>query len=277
MLVEKEMLINWLKEDDLVVIDVRADLQDETYGQYVYEKGHIPRAQFLDLEIDLSGPVQKHGGNHPLPPLDTFSKKLGTIGISGDERVVVYDEGGGMFAPRAWFLLRHVGLTKVYILNGGFKAWEKAQYPITTKQGEVTDKAFTPRINETEIVRMEEVKNRKESSILIDSRAPERYRGEVEPLYARAGHIPGAVNYFWEEVFTKDGLLKDVDKLKNHFNDLPRDKEIIVSCGSGVSACANLFALRKLGYQQVKLYAGSFSDWISYADNPIDSKQKLND
>lgn len=174
-----------------------------------------------------------------------------------------------MFAPRAWWLFRYLGHEKVFVLDGGYDAWVRNGFTVTDEMPTERNGLFTANLKENRVVSMEEVKRRNEQAVLIDSRAWERYIGKEEPLYAKAGHIPGAINYNWEDVFTEEGLLKDKEELMNHFKALPKDSTIIVSCGSGVSACANILALNSIGYDNIQLYAGSFSDWISYPENEL--------
>lgn len=273
-IISPDTLAGWLEQidNDIVIIDVRADLIDKDYGARKYAKDHLPDAHFLDLERDLSGEVQEHGGNHPLPDVDVFAEKLEGIGVSNKTTVVVYDNRANMFAPRAWFLLRYVGIKKVYVLNGGYERWKEAGFVVTAEMPKAERATFSPQVNKNEIVSLHDVKNRSEAVTLIDSRAYERYLGLEEPLYDKAGHIPGAVHYFWEDVIDDKGCWKNEQQLRDHFNALSKDDSIIVSCGSGVSACANLLALRQVGYDNVKLYPGSFSDWISYENNPIVTK-----
>lgn len=274
-IVSSQRLASWIEEcENLVIIDVRADLYDENYGEEAYEQDHLPDARFLHLEKDLSGEVEEHGGNHPLPDLDSFAERLGEIGVSNDSTVVVYDNRSSMFAPRAWFLLRHVGLENVYVLDGGYEEWKEAGHSVTKEIPEIEQASFEARVNDAEIVAMEDVKNRPAHVTLIDSRARERYLGLEEPLYDRAGHIPGAVNYNWAHVLDENGRWKSEGELREHFKTLSKDELTIVSCGSGVSACANLLALRSIGYNNTKLYSGSFSDWISYEDNELETKDE---
>jgi len=273
-IISAETLHGWMGEKALVLIDVRAHLQDENFGKNAYEKGHLPGAHFLDLKEDLSGKVEKHGGNHPFPDFTQFARKLGDIGVDHEKTVVVYDDESNMFAPRAWFLLRHLGHRQVYVLNGGYKAWQAAGYEVTTDQAHAKATTFTPQVNDAEVVRVEEIKNRQEDVILIDARAQERYLGIEEPLYAKKGHIPGAINYFWGQAVDETGRWKDEESLREHFKALPKDKPIIMSCGSGVSACGNILALRSLGFDNVKLYPGGFSDWISYDENKVETKDE---
>lgn len=273
-IISPEKLADWLDQTDenIVIVDVRADLHDKDYGSRKYEEDHLPGAYFLDLEKDLSGDVQEHGGNHPLPNGEFFAEKLAEIGISNEGKVVVYDDCVNMFAPRAWFLLRHVGVEKVYVLDGGYEGWKEVGFAVTAEIPIAERATFTPQVNKDEIVTIDDVKKRPENVTLIDSRANERYLGLEEPLYDKAGHIPGAVNYFWEDVIDEKQRWKNERLLNEHFKALSKDDTIIVSCGSGVSACANLLALRQVGYNNVKLYPGSFSDWISYEGNPIVTK-----
>src|SRR5699024_9586833 len=195
--------------------------------------------------------------------------------IDDETTVIVYDDGGDMFAPRTLFLILYLGHRRVMLLDGGFTAWKKFQYPITQEIPEKKRGTFTPNVQTDMIVHMEGVKSRAKETTLIDSRARERYDGKVEPLYAKKGHIPGAVNYFWQDVFYEDGTIKRDDELQKHFAALSKKAPIIVYCGSGVSACANYIALKQCGYEHVKLYPGSFSDWISYPENEVIKKEIL--
>src|SRR5690625_871740 len=259
---------------NVVFIDARSNLQQPDEGEALYKKEHIPGAYYVHLERDLSGEVKAYGGNHPLPNIDTFVAMLRSFGVDDDTRVIVYDDGANMFAPRALFLIYYFGHKRVALLDGGFSAWKQLGYPTSTEIPEKKNGNFIPNVKDELIVYMEDVKNRGEVT-LIDSRAKERYEGKVEPLYVKAGHIPGAVNYFWEDVFHESGTLKQKDELEAHFTPLRKREEIIVSCGSGVSACANFIALKQCGYDRVKVYPGSFSDWISYPENEIETETNM--
>lgn len=266
-----EMLNN--KDQDLVIIDVRSALNDPEIGRKKYNSGHIPGAVFLDLKNDLSGEIGTHGGNHPLPDVKVFTEKLAASGVSNQSTVVCYDDANGMFASRMWWLLHYLGHEKAYVLDGGFHSWIKAGNKITTDTSKPVHQTFKTRLLPNATVNMKEVKEKlsNSSAILLDSRARERYLGHTEPLYAKSGHIPGAKNYFWQNVLDENGLWKSVADLKEHFAPLPKDAEIIVSCGSGISACPNIIGLKEAGYENVKLYPGSYSDWISYDENEIET------
>lgn len=262
------------KQNNTVIIDVRFQLNDPDAGRKAYLEGHIPGAVYLDLNKDLSGKVEKHGGSHPLPDIDTLAAKIGHIGIDHETKVIIYDLNNDMFAARCWWLLHYMGHEKVYLLDGGLSAWVEAGNETTTALPKLEAKEFEPKLLEDEVVDITDVKERGEETILIDSRAKERYLGKSEPMYKKSGHIPGAKSFFWKGILAEDGSWKREKELEQHFAKLPKDAEIIVSCGSGVSACPNIIALKKIGFQHVKLYPGSFSDWISYDENEVEKKEE---
>ena len=258
-------------QNNTVVVDVRFKLDDEDAGRKMYLEGHLPGAVYLDLNRDLSGKVEKHGGTHPLPDFPTFIKKLENIGINHETTVVIYDEGNDMFAARLWWLLEAIGHERVYILEGGFKQWVEDGNEITSDIPNLEPKKFHAQFNEDKIVDMKTVREKLETNaVLIDSRAENRYLGDFEPFYSKAGHIPGAKNFPWQAVLTEDGRWLKGEELQEHFSSLDKEEEVIVSCGSGVSACVNILALKAAGFKQVRLYPGSFSDWISYDENEIE-------
>lgn len=270
-----ETLQKKLQTERIAVIDVRSNLQNPDLGHDAYNEGHIPGAFFLHLEKDLSGEVKKHGGNHPLPDVGQLAAKFGAIGIDHRTTVVFYDDGNDMFAARAWWLLYYMGHEEAYVLDGGFNAWKEAGCEITKAVPKRRSKQFMPRLRREDVVDIDGVKHRDpKRSVLIDSRAKERYLGKTEPLYDKSGHIPGAKNYFYKDVFDADGKWKSDILLQERFEQLRNADEIIVSCGSGISACPNIIALKMAGYENVKLYPGSFSDWISYEENPVETSEE---
>ncbi|MBP2079319.1 sulfurtransferase [Oceanobacillus polygoni] len=259
-------------QNNTVIVDVRFQLDDPDAGRKMYLNDHLPRAVYMDLNKDLSARAEKHGGNHPLPDFKMFAAKVGNIGIDKDTTVVIYDQGNEMFAARLWWLLETIGHEKVYILEGGYHRWVEEGNEVTDEIPSLKAKEFRAVLHNKSTVNMEEVKEKTETNVavLIDSRAPDRYQGKTEPLYRKAGHIPGAVNYFWKDLVDDNGAWKKGEDLEQHFSDLSKDDEIIVSCGSGVSACPNILALKSAGFTNVKLYPGSFSDWISYDENEVE-------
>ena len=267
----------WLKDhlEDMTVkiIDCRFKLGDPEAGQSLYEQGHIPGAVYFDLEKDLSGAVGLHGGRHPLPSPDHLKNRLEEAGISNTSTLIAYDSKEGAFASRFWWLLKYLGHDKVYILNGGFESWLKAGYPETDVTSEYRKTVFTLKLKKDMLASYQEVKdfvqNGDSNTVLIDSREERRYLGIEEPIDRIPGHIPYAINKPWMEGF-ENGVFKPKSEQEERFADIPKDKAIIVYCGSGVTATPNYIALQAAGYSNVRLYAGSYSEWVSYEENPIE-------
>jgi thiosulfate/3-mercaptopyruvate sulfurtransferase len=272
----EELVEKITNNPEVVIVDARFQLNDSEAGKRAYKESHLPGAVYFDLEEDLSSKPAKHGGNHPLPDVAVFAEKLGQAGIDQDTTVVVYDKGNDMFAPRFWWDLYYMGHNQVYILDGGFDAWLKAGRPVSKEVLKKKLKTFIPYVRSDEIVNMERIRQNitSKKATLIDSRGYDRYLGKTEPMYKKAGHIPGAKNYFWMNVLDANGNWKSNLELESHFAKLDKTKEIIVSCGSGVSATPNVIALKMAGFKDVKLYPGSFSDWISYDENEVETKDE---
>lgn len=267
--------IAWVKEQigapDVVIADCRFVLGKPEAGREAYEASHIPGAVYLDLEKDLSAPVDEHGGRHPLPDIFDLTVALSRAGISNETKVVAYDDQGGAMASRLWWLLKYLGHEQVYVMDEGFAAWTNAGHPVTDEVMEPAPVKFLAVVEHTMLVEMDQVQELlgKDGVTLIDSREAPRYRGEVEPIDRVAGHIPGAINRFWKDGLTESGSWKDGAEQAERFSDLDKNRDIIVYCGSGVTATPNVIALQEAGFTNVKLYAGSWSDWISYSENPV--------
>ncbi|WP_068615382.1 sulfurtransferase [Paenibacillus tuaregi] len=276
-IVAKNWLLARLYDHDLVIVDCRFQLDKPEAGRQAYEAGHIPGAVYLDLEADLSGPVGPHGGRHPLPDMEQLAQRLGEAGIGPDSRVVAYDDQGGMYAARLWWLLRYAGHEHVHVLGEGFSAWQAAGYPVTAETRVVIPQTFVAHPQRKLWADVSEVHEASAAgdagALLVDSREAKRYIGEEEPMDARAGHIPGAANRFWKGVLDEHGAWKSAEQLREYYPDIIQaaeaGRDVIVYCGSGVSACPNVLALHELGLTKVKLYPGSWSDWISYPENPV--------
>ncbi|WP_010677360.1 sulfurtransferase [Bacillus timonensis] len=271
--VNKDWLVEQLQTKEVIIVDCRFALGNPTQGERLYQEGHIPGAFYFDLEKQLSALVAKHGGRHPLPDLEQFKHEIEKVGINHSKVVVAYDGGEGQYASRFWWLLTYIGHDKAYVLNEGFKGWVEAGYPITKEIPKVVDSvSFKVNIRKEMLASYEEVKEivdlKKKSPILLDSRDESRYLGEVEPIDRIAGHIPGAINKNWVEGL-EQGTFKNKEEQKKRFADLNEEDEIIVYCGSGVTATPNYIALKMAGFKNVKLYAGSYSDWVSYEENPV--------
>lgn len=225
---------------------------------------------FLDVKKDLSGEVQEHGGRSPLPDMNAFKEKLEAIGISSNKTIVAYDEAKLAGAGRFWWMLKYIGIEKAYILNGGINAWSEKGYPMDNEVPKAEKGIVNINLNEnikTDIFDVKSKLNNKDF-VIVDSRAPERYRGEIEPIDKKAGHIPGAKNYHSKNVFDEKGKLKSMEELKRIYDGLERYNEIVLQCGSGIDACGNFVAMDEIGLTP-KLYVGSWSDWVSYEDSPI--------
>lgn len=255
--------------DHVVLLDCRFDLMDKGAGARAYAAGHIPGAQYLHLEQDLSGPVGVHGGRHPLPDPAVFAHRLAGLGIDHQTPVVAYDDNRFMPAARLWWMLRALGYRNVRLLDGGIAAW--------TASGGVLD-TRTPKPRPVSAPPVGEYQGRLSidgvrraitaGALLVDCRDEVRYQGLEEPIDPVAGHIPGAVNLPWQGATDVRGLALDESSQKRRLASLEDERRLVVYCGSGVSACVNLFALHLLGRDDVQLYAGSWSDWCSYMEAP---------
>lgn len=272
-IIVKEWLLKNINDPYVRIVDCSFSLADPKKGRQEYEKNHIPGACYFDLEKDLSGEVSEHGGRHPLPNIEKFIHKLEQAGIDENTTVISYDQGEGAFAARFWWLLQYLGHDKVYVLDGGLKGWNKGNYPITSEVPTFNKATFKPKIHTYLLASMEEVRTasggQDYKTILIDSREEKRYLGLEEPIDKKAGRIPGAINKPWFEGLDS-GYYKQAEDQKQRFTDINPEKEIIVYCGSGVTAAPNFLALKTAGFEKVKLYLGSFSDWISYQENKIE-------
>lgn len=263
--------VDWLREhlDDpqVAIADCRFSLADPQLGRQQYLAAHLPGAYYFDLNQDLSSPRQR-GGRHPLPNMERLADKLAAMGLdttaAPPKQVVAYDENRFGFAARFWWLLRYLGYDAVSLLDGGLQSWQQAGYPLTTVIPEAQMGHFIPQVRSDWVVDREVVKARKElpNVVLVDSREAVRYRGEFEPIDPIAGHIPGAVNYPWQDVTDQQGKARSLSEQQQRWSQLPEAAEVIVYCGSGVAACVNLLSLALAG-RSGKLYAGSWSDWCS--------------
>ena len=264
-----------LDEPNLVIVDTRFNLQDPNEGHDLFKDAHIPGAVYFDLDKDLSAPPREHGGRHPLPEIDGLVRKLELSGIGDNTTVVVYDDTMNIFAGRMWWLLKYLGHDNVKVLDGGLSAWQEAGFELSAKLPNYEGATFTPRPNPEMVVDIEEVKRKLDdpNTVLIDSRGAERYRGDNEPMDKKAGHIPSARNMPFAGNY-ENGKLKDEEVLKERFSGVDDAEEVIVYCGSGVSAANNLLALEEVGVENAKLYVGSWSDWSSYEDTPVETGEE---
>ena len=265
-LINPQQLKACYQQGDVVVVDCRFSLADPAEGERCYRERHIPGAHYLHLERDLSAPKGVHGGRHPLPELEPLVAKLRAIGVNNDTLIVAYDDSRLAFASRLWWLLRYLGHDRVKLLDGGFRAWCDVGLPVDGELPVVQPGSLQPSLRSELAVDIETVKSRQgqPDCALIDSRERERYLGLSEPIDPIAGSIDGAVNYPWMEVTDEQGVFKLRDQQQARLASVVDSDDIIVYCGSGVTACVNLLALSELGRDDARLYAGSWSDWCSY-------------
>ncbi|KJH72593.1 sulfurtransferase [Aliterella atlantica] len=265
--VSASWLYEHIGEEKIAIADCRFSLANPQLGQQQYQLSHIPGAHYLDLNSDLSSPVQKHGGRHPLPDFNQLAAKLSAMGVDSQTLVVAYDDSRFAFAARLWWLLRYMGHKRVAVLDGGFKAWQVQGYPISDEVPQSQPAKFDWQLQPAYAVDIDIVKARKDlpNVALVDARESDRYRGISEPIDPVAGHILGAVNYPWQDVSTPDGYLRPQSAQSDRWQELKGAEEIIVYCGSGVTACVDLLSLQLAGINTGKLYVGSWSDWCSYS------------
>ncbi|WP_273823323.1 sulfurtransferase [Pseudomonas asplenii] len=269
-LISPQQLAERQARPGLVILDCRFALEDPDYGQRSYAEGHIEGAHFADLERDLSGPVTRGvTGRHPLPEPAVLVERLQAWGISADSDIALYDDGPGMYAARAWWLLAWLGKRDgVFLLDGGLKAWHAAGLPLSLNPPPSGRGTFSGSADPSLLITAEQLQQRlgQPSMTLLDARALPRFRGEVEPIDPVAGHIPGAQCAAFNDNLGADGRFLPADQLKQRFAAQLGDRpvqELVAYCGSGVTACHNLFALSLAGYPLATLYPGSWSEWIT--------------
>jgi thiosulfate/3-mercaptopyruvate sulfurtransferase len=265
--VTSDWLAQNLDNPEVVAIDCRFSLADPAVGRQKYAESHIPGAHYLDLNLDLSAPIQTHGGRHPLPDPEIFATKLAQLGIEfGRTLVVAYDDSRLAFASRLWWLLRYYGHDRVAVLDGGYPHWVQANLPVSSSEPSLPPMAtFVPQIRDW-TVSIAAVSDCTADSeiVLIDSREADRYAGLREPIDPFAGRISGAYNYPWQEVTGEDGLLLPPNWQQQRWKDLSTEKTKVLYCGSGVTACVNALSLAIGGYPAPLLYPGGWSDWCSH-------------
>ena len=264
-----------LDDPAYVIVDCRAKLDDLDWGTREHLSAHIPGAVHADLTRDLSGPKTGTNGRHPLPDPAVLAQTFGRFGIASGVQVVAYDQENGMFASRLWWMLRWLGHDAVAVLDGGFKKWIAEGRPLQSGDMQPTARRFqgAPRPEMTVDVNDVAAHLNAAGPRLVDARAPERYRGDTEPIDKVGGHIPGARNHFFQWNLDDAGLFRTPEdlraKIASSVGDVPADR-IVCYCGSGVTACHNLLAFEHAGLKGAKLFAGSWSEWSSDPSRPIE-------
>ncbi|WP_431080760.1 sulfurtransferase [Pseudomonas thivervalensis] len=275
-LISPQALDQRRSQSGIVILDCRFALEDPDYGQRSYAEGHIAGASFADLERDLSGPVTKGvTGRHPLPEPAALIERLKAWGLDNDSEVVLYDDGPGAYAARAWWLLAWLGKRDgVSILDGGLKAWHAAGLPLSLDPPQNGRGTFSGAPDASLLIDAQALQQRlgEPAMTLLDARALPRFKGEVEPIDPIAGHIPGAQCAAFTNNLGADGRFLPAEQLKQRFAEKLGERsptELVAYCGSGVTACHNLFALCLAGYPLGRLYAGSWSEWINDPQRPL--------
>lgn len=256
------------------VFDCRHDLANPLHGRSAYARGHVPGARFLHLDDDLSGPKTGTNGRHPLPAPHWLADRLTAHGLNHEDQVVAYDDSGGTFAVRLWWMLRWLGHERVAVLDGGIAAWRRVGGTLTAELPPPADGNFTPRPQCGMRVDAAYVLSKlgDAGTLTLDARNEERFSGENEPLDPVAGHIPGAVNRFYQDNLDDYQCFRPAAELRAEFAALLGQRtagDIVHSCGSGVTACHNLLAMEIAGLHGSKLYGGSWSEWCADPGRPI--------
>jgi thiosulfate/3-mercaptopyruvate sulfurtransferase len=264
-----------LAQPDLVICDVRHDLtKPDAWGRQQYAAGHVPGAIFVHLDADLSGAKTGTNGRHPLPTPEQAAATFGRLGIARGKQVVAYDQGGGAYAARMWWMLRWLGFEAVAVLDGGYAKWSAEGRVVSTEPTEPTPAIFaidrvTPTVNATGVM----ASLPRQGLVILDARAPERFRGEKEPFDPVAGHIPGARNRPHTHNLNADGTFKPPATLRAEFggilDGMPHD-QVVHQCGSGVTACHNILAMEIAGLPDTRLYPGSWSEWCADPSRPVE-------
>lgn len=273
-LLSAEVLKTYLHDPHWVIFDCRFQLDDPEWGRAEYRRSHVPGALYAHLDQDLSAPKGPHTGRHPLPEAETFTRWLGQQGVDRGKQVLAYDQGGGAYAARLWWMLRWLGHDAVAVLDGGWAAWMQAEYPASDAVPEPAPATFEADVRDGLWLTSEQLEAALSDNRvrLVDARGAPRFRGETEPLDSRAGHIPGAVNLPFTGNLAEDGRFKPARELEARFRpvvDESGDRPIVHMCGSGVTACHNLLAMEAAGVQGSLLYPGSWSEWITDPRRPV--------
>ncbi|MDA8193483.1 MAG: sulfurtransferase [Thermaerobacter sp.] len=266
--VAPDWLAQRLGDSDLVIVDCRWNLANPALARAQYQAAHIPDAYYLDMEDDLSGPKHDHGGRHPLPEPQAWSHIMNRIGVRPDTRVVAYD-ADGVGAARLWWLMNYFGHERTYVLNGGLNAWTQAGHPLTSTPALPQSGRFVAHPDPSLTISLHDLLTAPAAPrTLVDARSADRYRGETEPIDARAGHIPQAINISWADMLDGPARYRDATDLRQTWSPIGDTGEVVVYCGSGVSACVNILAMHRVG-RSARLYPGSWSDWSSYPHLPV--------
>jgi thiosulfate/3-mercaptopyruvate sulfurtransferase len=280
LLVQAGELADSINHPDLVIVDCRFSLLDPEAGRKAWQEGHIPGAFYADLDQDLAGPITTSSGRHPLPDPQQFATLLGSWGVIPETHVVVYDAAGGAVAARLWWLLRWVGHEHVTLLDGGYPAWQEQHLPVSVDHPVVHQGSYPVTPGSMPVISTPEVEEGLQAGtlVLVDAREAERFAGRAEPIDSQAGHILGSHNRPFRTNLDALGRFRGPADLKESLRDLlsETDRQLVSMCGSGVTACQNIFAIELASEDSDEvavptLYAGSWSEWVRSADRPVET------
>ena len=263
-----------INDDNVRVFDCRFSLKDPQGGKNNYLAGHLPRAQFADMDTQLSSAMTATSGRHPLPDPEVFIKQLNAWGVSNDTQVIAYDDISGAFAARLWWMMRWVGHNNVAVLNGGMQKWTEQGYSLSQENVQFPSADFTGQANMEWLVDIDTVQAKLENNAitLIDARAADRFTGKDQKTDPVPGHVPGANNLPFGGNLTKDGMMQSAEVIKERFASVIQDRsldDVVNMCGSGVTACHNMLAQAVAGMPPTKVFIGSWSQWIKDSSRPV--------
>lgn len=273
-LIDSATLASQLERDDLVIFDCRFELGNVHWGEAEFADAHLPGAQYLHLDRDLSSPITPTSGRHPLPDPDALARRLGALGVDSTRQVIAYDQGNGAHASRLWWLARWIGVMNIAVLDGGIAAWRAAGLPLEKAVRPPQPRTLTAQVTPGAWLTSAEVDalRVRPGTLLVDARGAERFAGRNETIDPVAGHVPGARNHPFLGNLGPDGRFLSAEQLRVRWTTLLGalpPSGLIAMCGSGVTACHNLLALEHAGLPGARLYAGSWSEWIRDPRRPV--------
>lgn len=273
-LIDCATLASQLERDDVAIFDCRFELGNPGWGESEYAREHIPGAQYLHLDRDMSGPITARTGRHPLPEPQVFARRIAALGAGAGMQLVAYDQGNGAYAARFWWLCRWIGIRNVAALDGGIAAWRAAGLPLENVVRTPRSRQLAVNLAGNMLVDSDAVDDlrRRPGTLLVDARGADRYAGRNETIDPVAGHVPGARNLPFTGNLGSDGKFLPPEQLRRRWATLLGSQppsSLVAMCGSGVTACQNLLALEHAGLPGARLYAGSWSEWIRDPRRPV--------
>jgi thiosulfate/3-mercaptopyruvate sulfurtransferase len=266
-LIDANTLSSQLEREDLALFDCRFELGNPSWGESQYAESHLPGAQYLHLDRDLSSAITSTSGRHPLPDPQEFARRVGELGGGPDTQLIAYDQGNGAYGARFWWLARWIGQRRVAVLDGGTAAWIAAGLPLESFRRTPRPQRMQVNLDpgmSVDTATVDALRLRPDT-LLVDARGADRFAGRNETIDPVAGHVPGARNYPFAGNLGADGRFLDAAQLRQRWLTMLGSRppsSLIAMCGSGVTACHNLLALEHAGMPGARLYAGSWSEWI---------------